>query len=197
MITFFVYDMVSYRGKWNWSLLHRLLIPTTIPFFFNIHCPDSIVGADRLFWKHGKHSHFSTKSAYAKLCEPDWEPHNVKWLLIWRLSVPEHIMHFLWLLVHDKLFSNLSRYHWSFTEDRSCSVCGVSEQSSLHVLCDFSATKDLWTTILQRQQTASFFSFVIEDWILPNIQSNFLYSKNRHTMEDFVRLDHLTVLVTS
>ncbi|KAK8515925.1 hypothetical protein V6N11_055725 [Hibiscus sabdariffa] len=132
-------------------MLHQLLIPAAIPHFLNIHCPDDIMGADRLFWRHGKHGHFSIKSAYNKLCEPNWNPHNSKWLLIWRLPVLECVRHFLWLSVNDILLSNLGRYHRSFTADPSCSVYGASEESCLHILHDYLITRELWATLLQRQ----------------------------------------------
>ncbi|KAK8475107.1 hypothetical protein V6N11_073351 [Hibiscus sabdariffa] len=100
----------------SYSYLQQSLI------FFNIHCPYAIIGAYRLFWRPGKHDHFSIKSAYDKLCELTWNPYNSKWLLIWRLSVPECVRHFLWLSVHNSILFNLGRYRRSFTIDPSCSV---------------------------------------------------------------------------
>ncbi|KAL4303316.1 hypothetical protein GQ457_10G012480 [Hibiscus cannabinus] len=48
-------------------------------------------------------------------------------------------------------------------------------ESCLHILHDCPATKALWMSILQHQQIIHFFFSIIDDWILSNIQSNFLF----------------------
>ncbi|KAK2653366.1 hypothetical protein Ddye_013222 [Dipteronia dyeriana] len=62
----------------------------------------------RAIWSWSKNDDFSVKSAYTGHLEsanpPQW-----RWEFIWKLKISTRILHFLWTLLHDKLFTNLQR----------------------------------------------------------------------------------------
>ncbi|KAE8661262.1 hypothetical protein F3Y22_tig00116925pilonHSYRG00037 [Hibiscus syriacus] len=104
-----VRDVALSNGNWNWNLLQQFLQPSTIQNLLNVQPPNLNAGTDRCCWSQGKHGEFTVKSAYELLTKDLWDPKDIKWTTLWRMTISERIKYFLWLSYKDCLLTNVNR----------------------------------------------------------------------------------------
>ncbi|KAE8676647.1 hypothetical protein F3Y22_tig00111582pilonHSYRG00274 [Hibiscus syriacus] len=132
----------------NRDLLQQLLTPEAVHTIRNIHTPALNPGTDRCIWDDGKQGLFTVKSAYTQLSIHNWSPKNNCWSLIWKLHAPESVRCFIWLAIQDKLLPNVDRWKRNLTPDPCCEICGLSDETSLHILRDCTASRPIWDAII-------------------------------------------------
>lgn len=98
---------------------------------------------------------------------------DVKWNQIWKWRGTPRVRSFLWLATHGKLLTNYQRFTRHICPDPTCAKCQLTPETTLHVLWDCPATKNLWLQILPPALRRDFFSLNLQEWIMHNlIQSN-------------------------
>ncbi|MBA0761238.1 hypothetical protein Gotri_023913, partial [Gossypium trilobum] len=62
----------------------------------------------------------------------------------WLDHGPQRDKHFLWLVLNEKLMTNVERCRRGFIDDPSCASCGHVEESIIHVLQDCASAQEVW-----------------------------------------------------
>ncbi|KAK3204897.1 hypothetical protein Dsin_018943 [Dipteronia sinensis] len=112
-----------------WGVVHR--IPS-------IHADRNSSGSDRAIWGWSKNGEFSVKTAYDGCLNTDrnavWN-----WKFIWKLHLPPRVQYFLWLVMHEKIFTNSQRAARGMDSDGFCPRCEVAIEDTDHLLrgCSF------------------------------------------------------------
>ena len=77
---------------------------------------------------------------------------NHAWRLVWDWMGPERIKTFLWLVMHERLLTNLECLKRGMTTDGTCSICNVDEETTLHVLHDCIEARMIWVQLIEYRQ---------------------------------------------
>ena len=109
------------------------------------------------------------KSAHEVLIRVDTQSQSRLFVAVWRLKIPQRLGGFTWLVVHEALLTNLSRWKRRMATDPSCPFCGVSKETVLHALQDCSVPEEIWKSIVNSSFHESFFSGSLLVWISENV----------------------------
>ncbi|KAK4258548.1 hypothetical protein QN277_004989 [Acacia crassicarpa] len=123
-----------------------------------------------LRWKWTKDGQFTVKSAYDSL-RPLANLPDKLWGSIWKIKAPERCKIFLWLVLHNRLLTNVSRCKRGLSEDGRCPVCKVDLETLLHVLRDCPGTHELWRQIVPSHLWNTFTSLDLDSWMRWNLTS--------------------------
>ncbi|KAK3229436.1 hypothetical protein Dsin_001317 [Dipteronia sinensis] len=97
-----------YDEEWNIHKLKSILPWHIVLRIISIHICWRKSELDKAIWGLSKSGDFSVKSAYDfhyKFCGiSSWQ-----WNFIWKLRLPPRVLSFLWILLHDKLLTNVHR----------------------------------------------------------------------------------------
>lgn len=63
------------------------------------------------------------------------------------MKLPENIKHFIWLIMHNSLPSNMLRRIHHMTVDPSCHLCGAPSEPTIHALRDCNQAKRIWSVL--------------------------------------------------
>lgn len=66
------------------------------------------------------------------------------WKRIWRLRAQERAKVFIWLLSHDKVLSNWSRWRRQLTTSQCCDRCGAAKEDGPHAVRDCKGSMEVW-----------------------------------------------------
>lgn len=132
------------RDLWQegigWDLTRIVpFIPSIVRYSLAAVVVDNVTGArDRMAWGPSADGKFTVKSAYSFL---QWDPSpttNMESLFnkVWKLTVPERIKVFLWLVVNQVIMKNTERHRRHLSDSGICQVCKGGEETILHVLRD-------------------------------------------------------------
>ncbi|KAL4379262.1 hypothetical protein GQ457_02G040270 [Hibiscus cannabinus] len=87
------------------------------------------------------------------------------WNLIRRLSVPQRIRTFLWLVCHGKLLSNQERVRRHLTMEDACVYCNDGLEDILHVLRDCVRARTVWMQVVSHNKLVQFHNLNLLDWL--------------------------------
>lgn len=152
-------------GSWNLDFLDALLPSHLVEKIRSIPRPISVSLKDTLYWSGTPDGRFTVKSAF-EIQQLNQEPCPGEWKWIWRIPCIERIRSFLWLLTHNKLLTNLSRFFRHLTTNADCPHCTGIEESLSHVLRDCPIARETWARIGMRSQ--GFFHQPFTTWIRSN-----------------------------
>ncbi|KAJ8432135.1 hypothetical protein Cgig2_014296 [Carnegiea gigantea] len=86
---------------------------------------------DNFYWNGGKEGHFLLKSAIS-IVQQDPAPGEGTWRWVWKARATQQIKVFIWLALHDKIMTNVTRTRRGLTT--SCPVCGNGQEMVYHML---------------------------------------------------------------
>ena len=136
---------------------------------------DDVTGArDRMSWGGSKDGLFSVNSAYAFLTR-DAEPRpNMEALYqrVWRVTTPERVRVFLWLVTHQVIMTNMERKRRHLSENSICPLCKGGEETILHVLRDCPAAAGLWARFVPLSKQQRFFDQPLLEWLYDKLARN-------------------------
>lgn len=116
------------------SLITQIFIPRLI-------IPQAI---DKIIWGLTPNGKFTVKSLYKDLQEPA-PPYHHHWL--WKLNLPPKIIHFLWLVSHQRLTTASYLYHIKVTLSNTCTLCFQSIEIINHLLFNYLHTNVIWAQL--------------------------------------------------
>ncbi|KAK3205641.1 hypothetical protein Dsin_019687 [Dipteronia sinensis] len=94
---------------------------------------EGIEGSIEIFGGGIKNGEFSVDSTYAGYLKTDklsqWPSK-----FIWKLKIPIKVLHFLWILLQGKIFTNLQRVTQGLVVDASCPRCEDDIEDVEHLL---------------------------------------------------------------
>ncbi|KAK8556750.1 hypothetical protein V6N12_003145 [Hibiscus sabdariffa] len=129
-------DMLHADGNWNVSRLSELLDHAVVPHVLGVLSPSFDAARDRVAWRLTPTGAFTVASAYEGFLSPSWDVCDPKWSSIWSLPVVQRVRMFLWLVLRQRLMTNVERVRRGLSSDPSCSSCGCYSETILHILCD-------------------------------------------------------------
>lgn len=119
-------------------------------------------------WKWNKQGMFTVKSAYGALKNEMEQPDQV-WGRIWKMQIPERCKMFIWLAIHKRLLTNVSRCKRGLATEPRCTICNRESETLLHVLRDCPITTELWKHLVPNNLWRRFMRMPFDPWIRWNI----------------------------
>lgn len=153
--------------------LHWERMATIIPHEIKLKMQSFFVdsdSADTLIWGHANSGIYSTKSAYRWLVHEPLLHINQEdnWSWVWKLPLPENIKHFLWLILHGSLPTNLFRANSHISLDSSCNRCGAAQESISHAIRNCYKARQIWR-VLHMGQQQHFYTQPLKEWLYSNL----------------------------
>ncbi|CAN1767631.1 Putative ribonuclease H protein At1g65750 [Linum perenne] len=99
---------------------------------------------DTWVWGCENNGKFSIRSAYDIITCPVNPRPDTAWDLVWRWSGPCRIQHFLWLVAHEKILTNLERSRRHLSDSVNFPRCSTTAEFVLHVVRDCSFASQVW-----------------------------------------------------
>ncbi|KAK8483309.1 hypothetical protein V6N11_019422 [Hibiscus sabdariffa] len=168
------WNFLNHQGEWDIAKLGETFTPEAIQHILSIKPPSFTDMPDSCFWRWTSDHNFHLQSAYSNQVSETWNCLDPFWPQIWKLKVPQRLCLFLWLVHHQKLMTNVERCKRCLTLDPSCPICHTFDESTLHLLRDCPATKQIWEKLPPSCLPINFFSLCMDDWLRLNLGSNAL-----------------------
>ncbi|KAL4355134.1 hypothetical protein GQ457_06G006880 [Hibiscus cannabinus] len=124
------------NGSWNWRAIRKHVDPVAWPFIRAICLPSSALGHDSCFWIDSNKRKFSVKNAYNSISRT------------------------------DRPLEDFVRARRALTSDSSCSLCGVEEESLMHIILDCPDIHNLWMSLSVQSAHRRFFTMSLRGWTL-------------------------------
>ncbi|KAK8486111.1 hypothetical protein V6N12_010315 [Hibiscus sabdariffa] len=171
-------DMLQADGNWNTSRLSSLLDPVVVSYVIGVPPPSLDDTCDMVAWRCTPTGVFTVASAYECLLSASWDACDPKWACIWSLPVTQQIRMFLWLVLRQRLLTNVERVRRGLSSDPSCSCCGCYNESILHILRDCPPVRSIWQSIIPQADHECFFGASLEHWIVSNIKASRAFGRD-------------------
>ncbi|KAJ1378317.1 Ribonuclease H-like superfamily [Sesbania bispinosa] len=159
------------NGAWNWDMFSDHISPDGLAALASVMPPDLNAESDSVAWKFSSSGEFTFKSAYNYLMGiPDknqLSDHVFK--KIWSWQGPPRISSFIWKLYHGRLLTNSERMRRGMSSNDICPRCGNSSENIMHTLRDCDDIKELWESLIDPNEWASFFSMGLHQWVKKNL----------------------------
>ncbi|KAK9001422.1 hypothetical protein V6N11_083206 [Hibiscus sabdariffa] len=165
-------DLLLDDGHRNVGCLLDLVHNSAVPHIMGVLPPPFGGLRDTVAWKLTPTGSFSIASAYDNLVDPTWDAPDSKWYCIWLLPVTQRIRVFLWMVLHQRLMTNVERVRRGLSSDPSCPSCGCCYESILHILRDCPPTRCFWQPIIPCSDHMVFFSSPLEHWLVFNLEAS-------------------------
>ncbi|CAN1812312.1 Putative ribonuclease H protein At1g65750 [Linum perenne] len=136
------------NGSWNLRELCRHLPENLVLQVFGMSPPREGAGAGSMVWGLESNGRFSVKTAYYMLREIEKADNDSYWRSIWRWEELNKVRHFLWLVSHNKLMTNVECARRRLNDDSSCSVCGSQTEDLNHVFRSCPRAVQVWNRVL-------------------------------------------------
>ncbi|CAN1761174.1 Putative ribonuclease H protein At1g65750 [Linum perenne] len=133
---------------WDLQKLRSVLPEAFVLQVYGMTPPRADGGTDCRSWGLEGDGVFSVKSAYCMLREIEGGDSGSNWSKIWRWEGPNKIRHFMWLLRHDKLMTNVERGRRRLTDNLACQHCRGGEEDLNHVFRECCFASQTWNRVL-------------------------------------------------
>ncbi|CAI0456412.1 unnamed protein product [Linum tenue] len=130
--------------------------------------PKPELGEDKMSWGLERDGRFRLKSAYMLAANLEEEQEMQKWKNLWKWRGPSRIKHFLWLILHDRIFTNKERARRGITTNANCNICRDKEETTEHILRSCERAKVIWEKF-RNMLTARNMNLPFQDWLLDNL----------------------------
>jgi hypothetical protein len=97
---------------------------------------------------------------YNILCEFNNIEDSERWNKAWKLRVLERVRSFVWLMLHERLLTNLRKSSMGLGH-AMCRFCGDTVENELHAIRDCPVVMPLWLNTVEESMRSTFF---ISDW---------------------------------
>ncbi|KAK8478769.1 hypothetical protein V6N11_065391 [Hibiscus sabdariffa] len=164
--------MLHADGNWNVSRLSELLDQAVVPHVLGVLSPSFDDVRDRVAWRLTPTGAFTVASAYEGFLSPSWDVCDPKWSSIWSLPVAQRARMFLWLVLRQRLMTNVERVRRGLSSDPSCSSCGCYSETILHILRDCPPVRSFWKSIIPQVEHECFFGASLDHWVAMNIKTS-------------------------
>ena len=131
------------------------------------------VTQDKLIWLSYA-GIFLVKLAYiflSKQAQNKTQVPNLSWSYIWKIPIPPKIKIFLWKCAQNRVPSRAFIFKYANPAAQACPRYGLQE-TTIHLLWDYSFLRDLWLTFSSYHPTPNFFDVPIHQWCKTNTNAN-------------------------
>ncbi|CAN1754317.1 Putative ribonuclease H protein At1g65750 [Linum perenne] len=164
-----VADVCREDDSWNMELLSSIFPNPILLEIAGMTPPNKNLGGDLPVWGLEPNGIYSVKSGYILALGLSEEPNRVRWSAVWKWEGPQRVRHFLWIVSNNKLLTNAERYRRHITNCGDCGVCLGTPESSLHVLRDCAASREVWDRFQEISSNPDFYTMNMEAWWESNI----------------------------
>lgn len=117
---------------------------------------------------------FSNLSAYESLLDPGLRIGGSIFRDIWRWKGPQRGRIHLWKMAMSAFLTNDARRRRGLTDSALCPVCGLEDETMIHLFRDCGRIKDTWLLIFQGLIDANFFLQDGMTWLENNLKDQTL-----------------------
>lgn len=164
-----VADLWDDNNGWKWEIFADRIPQTYRKIIASHNLRGGREFEDQLVWNDSSSDGFSIASALNIIWPTDAEIMDPLWDIIWKSVAPQRVRMFLWLVVHDRVMTNVNRMHRNLT-DPSCRKCGMGEETTIHLLWDCEAAKRIWEQLVPAKHHTTFFTLQLLDWMTLNLK---------------------------
>lgn len=163
---FRVSQVLEPNGDWNLTLLDALLPNDMVEKIRGIPRPFAANLEDSVYWSETATGKFLVNSAFQLLQGGSRAPSLGEWRWIWRIPCIEKLRTFLWLILHDRLLTNFSRFHRHMAASPDCPRCVGVEETLSHLFRECPTSSETWKRLGVR--SGGFFTYPFKAWIRIN-----------------------------
>ncbi|CAN1126971.1 Putative ribonuclease H protein At1g65750 [Linum perenne] len=87
------------------------------------------------------------------------------WKTVWRWKGPSRVKHFLWLVAHNRILTNVERQRRHLTNEAGCQRCTGLNEDTLHVIRDCKVAREVWSSLLPPGFDGNFFTDDLQTWL--------------------------------
>ncbi|CAL1403368.1 unnamed protein product [Linum trigynum] len=152
------------NGEGNLEYLRQYLPPTLV-LQVGSHPVPTEEADDVRVWRFSERGEFTLRTAY-ELTEREASTTNVQsvWRTIWKAPTMQRVRSFLWLMNHDRLFTNAERGRRHLTTKKGCKICGVDLETTIHVVRDCPFERATLAEMLGGEPDSLFFEPDVKRW---------------------------------
>lgn len=102
---------------------------------------------DKYVWNQSTYGGYTSTSTCKWLSfkfNHDSTCHFVAFKWLWKLKIPKKIRIMFWLILHNSLSKNSTRFHRNLVNSSAFPHCSNPREDSLHCLRDFPHAKEIW-----------------------------------------------------
>ncbi|KAE8655645.1 hypothetical protein F3Y22_tig00117021pilonHSYRG00092 [Hibiscus syriacus] len=129
-----VRDFIMGNGDWDLNNLRVLFDEETVRYINAIPVPRDDLGEDLPMWRWHQSGKCTVKTAFSVLNRSNWDTENKLWNLAWEFDGWQRIRQFLWLILHNRLMTNVERTRRGLTMDSTCPTSREGDETISHVL---------------------------------------------------------------
>lgn len=141
---------------WRWNIFSPYLDSNNLKNIQNHELRLDTSLGDLVYWKEGSKGKLTIRLVMSIMRHETDTIDDKCWDIVWHAPVQQRIRAFLWLAFHNRILGNLNRFKRKMTDDLKCFICGAQEESTLHILRDFSAARVVWRKTLTPSITHQF-----------------------------------------
>ncbi|CAI9117480.1 OLC1v1018880C1 [Oldenlandia corymbosa var. corymbosa] len=142
-------------GNWNQELINSIFSPSEASCILSMMLGDAPT-SDKWIWHHSTNGRFSVKSVYSTLMaspnfSADFHPsvaltpeYTLFWKKLWKLRLPNCILHFLWRCATSSLPSLENLEKRGCFPDQQCPLCHNTTGTTSHVIFWCSYATQAW-----------------------------------------------------
>jgi ribonuclease HI len=148
---------------WNSQLVESIFSAEESQLILSIP-PSSTNQPDTLIWRGSPNGCFTVRSAYyiqleitkrgLATCSTNKESTSL-WKQLWALKIPNNQKNFLWRASQDILPTRGNLRRRKITDDYLCPICGLSEETTVHILWQCPSAVDVWSIGSAKLQKSS------------------------------------------
>ncbi|CAA7053633.1 unnamed protein product [Microthlaspi erraticum] len=129
---------------------------------------------DKMAWGGTPDGRFTVSSAYRFLVRDGTPRQDMSQFFrrVWRVTAPERVRVFMWLLGNHGIMTNQERFRWHISDTKICQVCKAGIESSLYILRDCPAMSGIWERIVPREKRQAFFTMPLLEWLFVNLSDS-------------------------
>ncbi|CAN1749435.1 Putative ribonuclease H protein At1g65750 [Linum perenne] len=118
-----VCDLVTEAGAWDLAKIQFHVTDESIKGVIGMLPPSEDRGEDSWVWGCESNEKFTIRSAYELITCPENPKPETAWDLVWKWVGPSRVQHFLWLVAHERLMTNLERKQRHISDNAYCPRC--------------------------------------------------------------------------
>ncbi|KAL5789176.1 hypothetical protein ACOSQ2_004064 [Xanthoceras sorbifolium] len=157
------------KGSWDIHKLRVVVPEALVQRIICVYANGNVNEHDKLIWGLSNGGNFTVKSAYDLQCGvadvTEWD-----WNFIWRFKLPPKITHFLWLLLHGRLLTNVHRCSRGLDDVATCPRCNTSDEDLNHLLRDCNYSINIWRSIWGCGRASTLLKGDLNTWLRCNLK---------------------------